>query len=740
MVRRGTYEVRRNVRVHGAGLIALCLTAGVVAGLTEMSPVGAAGARPNPDLQSSCGVDVTVILDESGSIDSAGAILQTENAVEALANGLAGTGSSARFVEFSTNARDAIIGGSTAPTLVTDAYVSGPLSAYLNSTSPPQNADGFQPTSGNPAIAPNVTETFTNWESGLFRAGTVGPSNFAPIAPLVVFITDGNPNTIGTAGTSTDNDGGGANNAASAALEEIDLLKAAGAHVLGIGVGGASDDASFDRLVELIEPGTAQIWEGVGPLDIGTVDAVRVDDFADLEAALDQVASELCSQSLDITKLDQNGVPLAGRTFTVTAAGLPDGEQQSFSFLDPAGDDGPPNATATTDVGGAAGFQWTPVGQVSAPADWTSTATFTEQLPAGWALPTTPGTCVLNPGGVDVPLSASVDQAGLATFSLGVGPGGPFVFGAGDTVSCTITNNEPGAIRVEKVTEPDTDLAFTFSPAGWNEDATFQLTDGGEFTSGDLAPGGEYAIAETDLPAGWATTDATCTNGTPEAIVVVAGETTTCTFTNEATSDLSVTKTVVAAPVQPVSGGGDAFTVAYSLDVVNRGSAGSTYTLTDTPEFGEGATITSVTATGPGGDVEVTGPVAGVYTLVTDDAIAGASTESYVVTVAFDVAATMAAAERVCDDSTAGRATFNSATVTFPGGSDTDDDCVGIPEPQPLAADLGITKVAFGGHRRSGSSDVVRAGRDQQRSRYGHRRRRQRQRAERAQRHRRRLE
>ncbi|MCX6624312.1 MAG: hypothetical protein NTY38_25265, partial [Acidobacteria bacterium] len=46
-----------------------------------------------------------------------------------------------------------------------------------------------------------------------------------------------------------------------------------------------------------------------------------------------------------------------------------------------------------------------------------------------------------------------------------------------------------------------------------------------------LTPGGSYNVSET-VPSGWTQTGASCTNGTPSAITVVAGATTTCTFTN----------------------------------------------------------------------------------------------------------------------------------------------------------------------------------------------------------------
>ncbi|CAE7879240.1 unnamed protein product, partial [Symbiodinium sp. KB8] len=150
----------------------------------------------NPDLDASCGIDVEIILDESGSIDSEGAIPEVEGAVRAFAQGLAGTTSSLRFMEFSTTGRDATIGGSNALQEV-DAALLDDIDAYLNGTGP-----------------------------------TGDPNN----ADLVVFITDGVPNTVGTVSPSNNN-GGGSDASAAAAFEEAAAVRAAGTKLLGVGVG-----------------------------------------------------------------------------------------------------------------------------------------------------------------------------------------------------------------------------------------------------------------------------------------------------------------------------------------------------------------------------------------------------------------------------------------------------------------------------------------------------------------------
>ena len=118
------------------------------------------GVQENPDLAASCGTDVIVVLDESGSINTAGAVGDVETAVQALVQGLNNTGSRMRFSEFSTNARDANIGGTTAFQEVTDDFVTD-VNTYLTT-----GGNAELPTNYNPGTG----EQFTNWEAGLFEA------------------------------------------------------------------------------------------------------------------------------------------------------------------------------------------------------------------------------------------------------------------------------------------------------------------------------------------------------------------------------------------------------------------------------------------------------------------------------------------------------------------------------------------------------------------------------------------
>jgi hypothetical protein len=68
----------------------------------------AAHAVDNPPLAAACGLDVTLVLDESGSISANGATQQVRDAATAFLGALADTGSSVLLMEFSTTASNPI--------------------------------------------------------------------------------------------------------------------------------------------------------------------------------------------------------------------------------------------------------------------------------------------------------------------------------------------------------------------------------------------------------------------------------------------------------------------------------------------------------------------------------------------------------------------------------------------------------------------------------------------------------
>lgn len=139
-----------------------------------------------------------------------------------------------------------------------------------------------------------------------------------------------------------------------------------------------------------------------------------------------------------------------------------------------------------------------------------------------------------------VPEGWSLTSAGCSDQS----PIGAVDLEAGETVTCTFTNDENpsddqespeiGEIIVQKVVvgEGSQVFEFTFETTGFAL-ADNTLAHGNSSSSGAVAVGAGYAVSEV-LPSGWAQVSAVCDDGSdPSDIQVSAGETVTCTFSNQ---------------------------------------------------------------------------------------------------------------------------------------------------------------------------------------------------------------
>jgi len=112
---------------------------------------------------------------------------------------------------------------------------------------------------------------------------------------------------------------------------------------------------------------------------------------------------------------------------------------------------------------------------------------------------------------------------------------------AGETITCTFTNQADAFIIVDKVTDPTGDLTlFDFTTS---YGSPFTLADASTpNNSGDLAPG-TYSVTEA-AEAGWDPTGVSCVSSlggfeSAGAIALTAGETVTCTFTNTKRGSIS---------------------------------------------------------------------------------------------------------------------------------------------------------------------------------------------------------
>ena len=335
--------------------ITLLLAAVAVALLAFVSQASAAVA--NPDLQPACGTKVILVLDESQSIANAGAVQDVRDAANAFANGLADTGSELAVIEF----------GGAAKRVVDYTTVTSGATGTLATTFQPY----FNGTATLPADVykfPTQLGALTNWEAALKAVKVLNAESGA--APLVVFITDGDPTTTGQGGTNIPSA-----EAVVPAITEADAVKAQGSHILAVGVGSSlTNPDSLHRLTQVSGPDVA---ETVGAVDLTTTDVLRISDFSTLPTALRTLVNELCKGSVTITKLVDNGQGYApggaGWQFNAavsTAAG-------SYSWITPSpGAAGP--RSASTGADSTVIFQWKP--EVST----TSTITLSEAGSPGY--------------------------------------------------------------------------------------------------------------------------------------------------------------------------------------------------------------------------------------------------------------------------------------------------------------------------------------------------------------------
>ncbi|MCB0113233.1 MAG: VWA domain-containing protein, partial [Caldilineaceae bacterium] len=182
--------------------------------------------EPNPDLPDACGLDVMLILDSSGSIDTAGQVDNVRNAAQSFVNSLAGTGSRLAVVEFASTAYVPI--GYTSVNATSIANVFDP---YLVEGGDQFNGyEYYDDTLG-------TGTRWTNWEAAFYQANT----NLAP-ADLVIFFTDGDPTAygIGSSPDDTGTDSATEAIALSRARLQANITKANGSHIFAVGVAGAT--------------------------------------------------------------------------------------------------------------------------------------------------------------------------------------------------------------------------------------------------------------------------------------------------------------------------------------------------------------------------------------------------------------------------------------------------------------------------------------------------------------------
>ncbi len=458
-------------------LVLVAISSGRAAAIPPGDPTPIA----NPDLRAACGLDIHIILDESGSVKPYAAnVRQAFNAFTAALNN---TGSRIAVSEFSTLANLPLNGAAqTNYTVVTNATRASVFDPYI--------ANDYQPNGS------------TNWEDGLRMGRYFLPRPSAQQSHMTVFITDGDPNEViknsvsandyqtkvplSSLQVQSQNDN---NQAKDAAVPNANAIKGQGSHILAIAVGaGLSSTASLNRIIAVSGP---NVFSGSGTFNITTDDVYRVPDFADLEAALRQAAFQLCAPSVTVRKYvdltpdpdTDDLVPASDWDMTATAAPAP------AKWVLPASGVGA-TATQTTDANGFATFQWT----TAAPTN--SNVSITEENPA--AVP---------PGFVNDPAATSCvvrtpDTSGDQPLPITTTPNGFTTTVTHESIAtCTMVNRVPPAPSIEIQKETNGSDADTppgpSIPVGSAVAWTYLVTNTGNDTLSSIVVSDDHGVTVT---------------------------------------------------------------------------------------------------------------------------------------------------------------------------------------------------------------------------------------------------
>ncbi|MFX0593182.1 prealbumin-like fold domain-containing protein [Melissospora conviva] len=243
---------------------------------TARGPVWA-DARDNPDLPESCGLNIALLIDVSGSIEP---FLDTvKDAANTFVDALTGTPSQIALFSFSD----------TGSQILTSTPVSTPAGAAIVTD----------------AVDALTADGTTNWDDGLWQVA-------AAVADFdaVVMLTDGNPTVSGPTGS------GPGNFTRFTEIEQgifsANAVKADGTKVVVVGVG------------EGLSGSTANLQAISGPVE-GS-DYVQT-DFAELADVFRDIALATCAGTVNIVKqvipaggTVDDAVPTGGWTFSTTSA------------------------------------------------------------------------------------------------------------------------------------------------------------------------------------------------------------------------------------------------------------------------------------------------------------------------------------------------------------------------------------------------------------------------------------
>jgi len=479
-------------------LAATTAAAIAVIGLPVVGAAAASAAIPtvtaNPDLAAQCGLDIGLVLDASGSIKSAGAEQAVRDAATAFLTPLVGTNTNAGIISFATAM-------TTHATVPMGPLTSGTFSTYTSEIS---------------KYAVSSTNQTTNWDIALrtAQADFVGSAGDRPNVPnLIVFVTDGAPNTYGGTTGSTDTGGttykqpDGNDTVLTPAINDANLIKDPGkTHILTVGVGAGLNGATanINALADVsgkdvYNPANVTLPPGfnAGALNMATTDMILAKNYTDLSGALTAAANKLCQGSLTINKLASTpanpGVYAAANGWKFGAT--PSAASKSYTWQSPTTADHTDTTGSGTNPVGSAQFQWNITDQPTWNAS--SAVAVAETTQAGFTMDSV--VCTKD-GATKTPVTVSNLNAAKGTFSVPVG--------SLDAVQCTVKNTAQKLIDLSL-----TKTALGTAPWPVDTDQQFRLT------LNNAGPSDATGVVVKDtLPAGF-----TFVSSTPAGATVASG-------------------------------------------------------------------------------------------------------------------------------------------------------------------------------------------------------------------------
>ncbi|MBI4090351.1 MAG: DUF11 domain-containing protein [Candidatus Kerfeldbacteria bacterium] len=466
--------------------------------------------NPNPPLGQSCGLDISLVIDRSGSFDDLnGEVIPMRNALVNFVDAFTGTPTQVGLVEFSTL-----------------ASVLQPFTSNLTLVKNGISNEVDQLGSGT-----------TNWEDALQESW----SQFDPRPSkpnLIVVATDGSPNTYNTSGGTDFSWTNGL--ALSRAVAQANAIKSAGTRIVVIGIGQDHTDPDFDpgdptwnnsKLSAISGPNIAP------PAGVTAATDVIKTDFDQLGAAMQEFAKALCG-----------GKILVQKQFDTDGDGQADLDGAQANAL-------------------LAGWEFDLNGSPSNPANQTTTDTGAldfDVLNGTYSLTETNSTA--NTVLASAQCVKGTEAAG--TVDLGTRTVSGLTMNTDETISCTFMNQATtGTLRVIKQVVGGANVSADWQlSVKQNDQHVANSPQAGNLTGTDyILPPGSYSISESG-PANYLMSfSASCANG---VAAVGIGQTTVCTVTNTFQEPPPLKPTISLdkqGPATAVPGNNITYTLAWAV-------------------------------------------------------------------------------------------------------------------------------------------------------------------------------